>query len=281
MIYLLMWSDETEKLKMIKFSKKKLACVLCGIFITICLLGWEVYLYHEVNAYRSERISAQAGNNPFQSKKIAFLGDSITYGYDPNNKGKQMKNPWVKQVGEKLHVRECKNYGVNSASVMNIKGTKMAAIDDYQKMDEDIDILGVMIGINDAYRQYPLGQFSDRTPDTFYGALHLMWQRILKRYPPETGKKVFFIMYPQYDVLPFWPEYKKALYEVAEYYSVPICELSKEMGMSPYADDQYQYWPEEAYKGQEGFHSAHPSQKGADLYADVIANYMWRQFGVE
>lgn len=93
---------------------------------------------------------------------------------------------------------------------MNIQGTKMAAIEECQKLDEDIDILGIMIGINDAYRHYPLGNFSDRTSDIFYGFLHIMWQRILKRYPPEKGKKVFFIMYPQYDVLPYWYKYKKS-----------------------------------------------------------------------
>jgi len=125
--------------------------------------------------------------------KIAFLGDSITFGYDTDNHRKQMKKPWVKQVGDKLNVKECKNYGVNSASVMNIPGTKMAAIEEDHKLDEDINILVIMIGINDAYRRYPLGKFSDGTSDTFYGFLHIMWQRILKRYPPEKGKKVFLL----------------------------------------------------------------------------------------
>lgn len=179
-----------------------------------------------------------------------------------------------------MQARSLKNYGVNSASVMDIKGTKMAAVKEYQKMDTDIDILGVMIGINDAYRGYPLGTMDDRSPDTFYGALHVMWQGILKRYPPDQGKKVFAILYPQYDVLPQWKGYRKAMREVAEYYSIPICDLSKELGMSPYADDQYEYWREESYKGKDGLHSAHPTQKGADLYADCISRYMWREFGM-
>lgn len=135
-------------------------------------------------------------STPFQDKKIAFLGDSITYGFDPDNKGKQMKNPWVKQVGEKLQAQECLNYGVNSASVMDIKGTRMAAIGAYKQMNKDVDILGVMIGINDAYRKYPLGMFTDRTPDTFYGSLHLMWRGILKQYPPSSGKKCFLSCIP-------------------------------------------------------------------------------------
>lgn len=223
-------------------------------------------------------------STPFQDKKIAFLGDSITYGFDPDNKGKQMKNPWVKQVGEKLQAQECLNYGVNSASVMDIKGTRMAAIGAYKQMNKDVDILGVMIGINDAYRKYPLGMFTDRTPDTFYGSLHLMWRGILKQYPPSSGKKVFFIMYPRYDVLPFWPAYQQALYEVADFYSIPICDLGKELGISPDADDTYTYWPEETYAGKAGRAQRTPNAKRRQsvcgCHLELYTQAIWVQRGI-
>jgi len=84
----------------------------------------------------------------------------------------------------------------------------------------------------------------------------------------------YLLLQLTYDVLPYWYKYKKALYEVAEYYSIPICDLSKNLDISPYADDDYTYWPNTKYKGQEGLHSPHPTQKDANLYAIVIANFI-------
>lgn len=67
----------------------------------------------------------------------------------------------------------------------------MAVINDYQKMDDSLDIVGVMIGINDAYREYPLRLFEDRTEDTFYGSLHIIWQKFYTNILRTTGKRYF------------------------------------------------------------------------------------------
>lgn len=247
-----------------KINIKTGSCLLIILVLVAVFLIGGLKLYHTLY--------------PFSQVRLGFIGDSVTYGFDPDNHGKRMNNPWVQQVGKKLHAKEVKNYGVNSASVMNQKGTAMAVINDYQKMDDSLDIVGVMIGINDAYREYPLGSFSDRTEDTFYGSLHIMWQRILHKYPPDHKKKVFLILYPQYDVFPNWKYYREALLQVADYYSIPVCDLSKELGMSPYIDSGYEYWRKQDYKGNEGLHSAHPTQRGANLYADVIANFINSHF---
>lgn len=57
------------------------------------LLGEGIYFQRQITRLQNEKISSLSGRNPFQNKKIAFLGDSITFGYDPDNKGKAMKIP--------------------------------------------------------------------------------------------------------------------------------------------------------------------------------------------
>lgn len=218
------------------------------------------------------------GNSVFSTKNLGFVGDSITFGYDQDNNGIQLPNPWVKQVGRKLKFGNTLNYGVSSATLM-VGLSPKCWVRDYAILNDSLDYVGTMIGINDAYRGYNLGTMSDRTEDTFYGALHVYWKNMLAKYPPKNGKKLFAIIYPHYDGLDNWYLWVNAMKEVADYYSIPICDLSKDLGVSPYMDDDFEYWREES--GKPGKHNAHPTQLCADQIAKCISNFINRMFGLE
>lgn len=216
---------------------------------------------------------------PLSKKMICFVGDSVTFGYDDSTRG-QLVNPYPKQVSEMLDAF-VSNEGVSSASLMqgNMSGgspTPRAWCVDYANLYDGYDIIGTMIGINDAYRNYTLGEFTDRTTDTFYGALHTYWLGMLNKYAPENGKRLFCMLYPQYEssyAAARYINFRQALIEVANYYSIPILDLSHEMGVSCYADSEYKYWANTT----EG-HSPHLTQLGADVVAPVVASFINSHF---
>ena len=49
-------------------------------------------------------------------------------------------------------------------------------------MADDADIITVMGGTNDVRLGVPLGKMEDRTPNTFYGALHTLMQGLYTKY---------------------------------------------------------------------------------------------------
>lgn len=223
----------------------------------------------------AKRVSALEGSD--FGKSIAFVGDSVTYGYDDDNRGQQLPNPWVAQVAEILGATVA-NQGVSSASLMEGQTagggqTPRAWCVDYTDLSNGYDIVGVMIGINDCYRGYTLGEFSDTTIDTFYGALHVFWKGMIAKYPPENNKRLFMIIYPHYEVMSTWDSYVNAMIEVCNRYSIPILDLRSSMGVSCYADSEYKYW-----RHSTGGHSPHLTQLGADVVAPVVAAYVKRMF---
>ena len=98
----------------------------------------------------------------------------MTYGNDDDYDGKQIKVPWPKEVGDLLGCNVV-NYGVPSATVLDIDSwTPVAWSKAYDRLSKNVDILGIMLGINDCYRNYPLGTPRDREDSTFYGGLNAL-----------------------------------------------------------------------------------------------------------
>lgn len=211
---------------------------------------------------------------PLNDKMIAFVGDSVTYGYDDDNNGAQLSNPFPKQVSNILNCY-VQNEGVSSASLMDgtTAGggqTPKAWVNDYVSLSNKYDIVGTMIGINDAYRGYTLGTFNDTTADTFYGALHIFIKGMQNKYLAEDGKRIFMMIYPHYQGRAnIYPQFMNAIKEVCAYYSVPVLDLSMVCGISPYNDADYKYW-----RLSGAIHSPHLTQLGDDAISPIIANWI-------
>lgn len=219
----------------------------------------------------------------FSNKSIAFLGDSITYGFDPEHTdGRQMARPWVSQIGDKLKFKRVLNFGVNSAVLSSKFGRarNLTMSQHYEDIPADVDFVFVQGGINDVYNRLPLGSMADRTNETIYGSLHILIKLLLERFPPEQGKTIIFSNYFKYDQVErirtdmTWQDFVNAVSEVCSYYSIPVCDMSNNLGISPYSDFNYKFW-----KSQNGgLHDAHPTQLGADRIAVFVARYLENNF---
>lgn len=221
-------------------------------------------------------------SSPFSDKKIAFSGDSITFGYNDLLNGKQLDNTWVNQVGNALGVKEVINLGVSSATLMRSENTSI--IDTYVEYDDNIDIIGFMIGINDAYHNFTFGTIDSTDETTFCGCMHSLCNGIINKWKPSEGKSVFIMLYAQADAtlvnpdasykgMQGWEAWIEATKDIANYYAIPVCDLYHNVGIAPHSDTNNIYWG-----GSPTRHSAHPTQIGANVFAKYIENWMKRTF---
>ena len=173
---------------------------------------------------------------------INFLGDSITEGAGTSSADKRY-----------FEVLK-RNHGLKAVNGYGIGGTRIARQqvksendlwDKYfaSRIDEmgEADAVVVFGGTNDyGHGDAPIGIFSDRTPDTFYGACHDLFIKLIEKY---KGTPII-VMTP----LHRWGEneihiksgkettlltYVNIIREVAQYYSLPVCDLFKISGMQP------------------------------------------------
>ena len=252
---------------------------------TILLICIEVcyflFLHYKGFLLRLGIYSVYKGGNfiqpSFKGRLIGFCGDSVTFGYSDDKDGKQLDSAWIKQI-PKLLGCDVVNCGINSATVLNIDGTPKAWAKSYNEIPKQIDILGLMIGINDCYRKYPLGLFEDRCDSTFYGGLHKLIKGLTERFPIHNKKHIFIIIYPNYEAMKDFDNFTDAMYKVANYYSIPVCDLSLFLGASPYNDERFEYWRK--YQDND-FHNPHPTEMISHAYATAIANYINSHFLIE
>ncbi|MFU0834076.1 MAG: hypothetical protein ACFWT9_13715 [Lactiplantibacillus plantarum] len=222
-------------------------------------------------------------NLPFEGKTFGFLGDSITHGLDPDHSTHEhttvLPHPWANQVADALGANMI-NYGVNSATVVPVDNHPTPLIEKYKEMSPDLDYVIVMGGINDAFNQIPLGKMEDRDSSTFYGGLHILYKALAQKYKRRDGKHVIVMTYPRYDALHTvrndvtFDQFVQAMRDVAGYYSIPIIDLYNNCEISPFSDDEFEYWIENDPIKHDGLHNPHPRQSAADIIADKICRYL-------
>lgn len=181
--------------------------------------------------------------------KINFLGDSITQGVGASS----AETVYHAVLKKEAKLAQARNYGISATRFALQKGTEWRPKDEFvdvnsfserfAMMDDDADVVVVFGGTNDyGHGDAPIGGFTDRTPDTFYGACHYLFSGLIKKY---LGKQIV-IMTPLHRVDEFrnngsgkpWGsatlrEYVNIIREVAEYYSLPVLDLYASSGMQP------------------------------------------------
>ena len=119
--------------------------------------------------------------------RINFLGDSITEGFS-------LVHPETERFPDLIATCEgltARNYGLCGTRIARQQrptpGCPTFDLDFCQRareMDQDADAVVVFGGTNDyGHGDAPLGCFSDRTPDTFYGACHTLMIYLQSAYP--------------------------------------------------------------------------------------------------
>jgi len=213
--------------------------------------------------------------------KINFLGDSITQGVGTSSADK-IYHAVLKREAELL---EARNYGISATRFAIQKGTPKRPKDEFvdvnsfcerfDKMEDDADVVVVFGGTNDyGHGDAPLGKFSDRNPDTFYGACHFLFRGLIKKY---LGKPVI-VMTPLHRVNetrntgdaktePYGTlkEYVDIIREVAEFYSLPVLDLYRESALQPDIKEiQEKYIPD----------GLHPNDEGHKIIAYKLKNFL-------
>lgn len=207
--------------------------------------------------------------------KINFLGDSITEGAGTSSHDKMFT-----MLIEREYGAICQNYGIGGTRIARQKTPTEEKWDrDFisrvPEMDADADIVVVFGGTNDfGHGDAPLGAMSDRTPYTFYGALHCLYTALIEKYPDVP----IVVLTPLHRITEDIPtgdnkpapvgtlkEYVNIIREIAEYYSLPVLDLFKESGLQPKIPViQQKYVPD----------GLHPNDAGNEILAHKIARFL-------
>lgn len=199
---------------------------------------------------------------------INFLGDSITEGIGASSKD----TVYHAVLKREANLKEARNYGIGGTRFALQQGTAARPKDDYvdvnsfcerfSSMSDDADVVVVFGGTNDyGHGDAPIGAFSDRTPDTFYGACHYLFCGLIKKY---LGKPIV-IMTPLHRSMEFLDtgstkrgvatlkRYVEIIREVAEYYSLPVLDLFLQSGIQPDIDEvREMYMPDGLHPNDNG-----------------------------
>ena len=207
--------------------------------------------------------------------KINFLGDSITEGAGTSSPDKMFT-----MLIEREYGAICQNYGIGGTRIARQTKPTITQFDkDFisrvPEMDADADIVVVFGGTNDfGHGDAAIGTMSDRTPYTFYGALHCLYTALIEKYP---GVPIV-VLTPLHRITEDIPtgdnkpapvgtlkEYVNIIREVAEYYSLPVLDLFKESGLQPKIPViQQKYVPD----------GLHPNDAGNEILAHKIARFL-------
>ena len=220
-----------------------------------------------------------------KNKKINFIGDSITWGTNPDSADVNTTTsdttrlkPFSETVYE-LTGALTTNYGWGgrtlavdredgSLGVINL-------IDLPESIDFDADIVFILIGINDLHTTRELGAFGDTTASTFYGALDILCKKISTNWRVSEGKQVAISTYFDYDREPNWSAWMDAIRTVCKQYAIPVADLMYEARINPKTDDGELF----AYRA-DGLKDPHPKQAGYDAMGRYYANWLKSHFEI-
>ena len=209
-------------------------------------------------------------------KKIAFLGDSITEGHGTSDVRNTFWNLLARRTGA-----QCYGYGIGGTRIARQqKPTDERWDQDFisrvDGMIPDADIVVVFGGTNDfGHGDAAFGTMNDRTPDTFCGALHVLYQKLYEKYPEAQ----LVVMTPTHRLSEDerdWNErgirrvgvladYVEAIRQAAAYYSIPVLDLWRISGIQPKIPAlQERYMPD----------GLHPNDAGHARIADKLQGFL-------
>ncbi len=211
--------------------------------------------------------------------KANFLGDSITEGCGTTSQ----ENTYHGFLKRNCGLAEARNYGKGGTRIARQSEMKKPDPRDEdfimraQEMDPDADLIVVFGGTNDyGNGQAPLGEITDTSMFTFYGAVHTLCEKLKKKYP--NGKIVFMTPLHRWNECGgegTWKpegvkqhnlsEYAKAIKEACAMHDVPVLDLFNE-GEMPINDNDFrrEYAPD----------GVHPNDAGHEILARKLKAFL-------
>ena len=233
--------------------------------------------------FDEETISLLGSPLPWAGKNGSFVGDSITYGYDPDNIGSQIENNWVKLVGDNLGLANVNNDGIN-ASVIAVNESdptnRAPIVDRITSIDSDADLIVIHGGSNDYnYEWSPFGDvdtdFGDSaTKYTFCGALDIICRSLISRYP---AKQLVFITpikrsnSAANSIGKTLSDYADAIIHVCGRYGIPVLDLYRNLNIVPSYIGTSDASPHQALYIPD---SVHPNEDGHYRMAELITAFL-------
>lgn len=216
-----------------------------------------------------------------QNKTINFLGDSITFGFGVNN----LVNCFVNILKHDCYLKNARNYGECATRIAYQKIPSDDPLIDRNfimrtsEMDKDADIIVIFGGTNDfGHGDAPLDTGDNKDVYSFTGACHVLFQKIIERYP----KALIVVVTPLHridedNVFGDKPkekpggtleEYVDIILKVAGYYALPVLDLYHISGLQPKIP---------IIKELYFFDGLHPNDNGHRIIANKIKKYLEAQ----
>ncbi len=207
--------------------------------------------------------------------KINFLGDSITQ----NAGASDEEHGYVAVAARLMELKEARNYGVGGTRIALQEDGIQDFLETFYlralRMDKDADAVFIFGGTNDfGHGSAPLGSFGDRTQETFYGALCLLIEFLLQKYPCKPI--VFATPLHRVDENSDRGDgsklagslrlsvYADVIREVTAYYGIPLLDLMKVSMIQPQCDFiREQICPDDL----------HPNDLGHQIIGERVAGF--------
>ncbi len=198
-----------------------------------------------------------------QGKTVCFLGDSITEGFGAS----ATEKCFVSLFAAAHPATRVHNYGIGGTRIADQKVPMELKYEfpfytRVEQMADKADLICVFGGTNDfGHGDAPMGTWGDKTPETFYGALYTLSEKLLQRY--SNAKIVFFTpLHRSGETTPtkradgMWTlaDYVETVRKNAEYFSFPVLDLWKVSGMLPVtAEERQKFMPDGLHPNDAGY----------------------------
>lgn len=228
----------------------------------------------------------------FDNKKMSSMGDSITYGFIPRNYigYPGQLDSFVKQAADLLGMT-WENKGISGSTLGQVSSsdttTRDPMINRFSSMASDAKVITFMGGTNDLRNISNLGIITDRIPETYYGALHILIQGLLNKYVYSQNlvlaKDIIIVgitpikIYPDstYGGLKM-TNYVTAMKEVCAYYSIPCFDAYSLSGLTP-SEFRTLQGTEVGYTDMYNpliTDGIHPTKEGNAIFAERFAGFL-------
>ena len=211
-----------------------------------------------------------------KGKIVNFLGDSITEGVGVENE----ENRFPDRIGRKYNLKCVNNYGISGTRIarQQIPTVSKPRHDLWfcsrvDQMDSGADAVVIFGGTNDwGHGDALIGSFEDRSDETFYGACHTLFRKCIERFP---GKPIVVVtplhretedeLHVRGDRKLVLKDYVDIIKEVAQFYSLPVCDLYSGSGLQPKVDIiKEKFVPD----------GLHPNDADHEILADRIGSFL-------
>lgn len=208
--------------------------------------------------------------------RVAFLGDSITYGACLDD----VRNSYVNRVVQHFGWIDVTNHSLPGSRIGNYIGEDPRKIgpsflERYPDMPAEADLVIVFGGTNDfGIGNEPVGGEADQTADTFYGALNLLMEGLKEKY---SDSRILFLtpLHRKNEKEPnrftgsAFLEYIQAIRVCACKHQISLLDLYEEVALQP---------TEEYYGRMMRQDGIHPNDEGHRLIAEALITYLESAF---